>query len=1086
MQAGGTQSGGMDPGLAALIAAILAGGVGGVGYVYDPEKPEEKAKAALQREIDAANAKAATVSATEERERNAKAELASVKEQLAKTQAEVNQLRSKTSATSEWEMTFRNADSATLRDAVKPTLEQLGINATETSAVFKALMYPASAMGQLKRMSLYDLYTKQFVPAFNKDFQKGGRGRRRGRKMRGGDTPEEEAHKRKTQEAYRAAFKKYNAEDPKTIATWEELKKVRDEVLKLKYHPGEMYSGENLVRLMEPNGGPKRPPAQADGVFPPPQQTAGPFPPPQQTASPFARPPQTASPFARLQQTATGVPPPQQTATGGPPPASSSMDDQFKNLHAVTEPTSGVTPSSYGTPPYDTFAKVYTDAIKASTMTAKARSDLDVNQEKKKINDKNTAKADEAAKKAIVEIVAKFEKASKDVDAKFLNARTTAIAISVDEDEAVKKAQTDFEGIRAAVVALGVPLKSLEAAQGEEPAAQGEEEEVFAYTGGGLFSSKKVDLTPPDFNGVRTVDIQDAKEPGEASSKWSSVKEPAINLLDQYKAAADAYVKAVEDAKKTAKKGFTLESRRLFDMPNIKWTPSNPFAGVLKKLGESKDQAKALAENQAALKEGIEFIKMMVKKAEKVLPELKDYGYMAQEAAKKGGRRRARRGGNKTVCDIIKANDNYKSGNLLWFYTNINAVLNGGVQDVAVGAGGIKWTEEEPKDPSNLRERLALKFVLAKLDTGFLSGTKTWLRGAFGRLSAPQPGEKTEASLFFENAVLAGEAFLILKCLVDKAVELVNKEIKGDTVAKQSARLAARNKAISADRYSAVQQPLAALQSKVNDSIAEKQTAMKMLNKDILDMTGKLSSARQEEKVHAERKVGLLGAQNALDAVMGKLTALYADPVYISFIDFPDTITQLTSAAEIAEKDEEFDAKRVNFVAKFNALKTEANKQLNIASALYSARYKPWPPDGEEEATGSVADGSSVAVSGSTVDPESALTSQTTTPLLSGSVGEEVPPINEDDTEPTGQKPRPVRKKPTPTSRKGVSLSSLRTKPGTNATERPAHLLVGGPLSGVPGTGTVLGLRQSVYGEKGGRRRKTPRKRTLKKRRGGK
>jgi hypothetical protein len=42
-------------------------------------------------------------------------------------------------------------------------------------------------------MSLLDLYSKQFVPAFNKDQgKKGGRGRRRGRKMRGGLTMAEE------------------------------------------------------------------------------------------------------------------------------------------------------------------------------------------------------------------------------------------------------------------------------------------------------------------------------------------------------------------------------------------------------------------------------------------------------------------------------------------------------------------------------------------------------------------------------------------------------------------------------------------------------------------------------------------------------------------------------------------------------------------------------------------------------------------------------------------------------------------------------------------------------------------------------
>jgi hypothetical protein len=221
MQAGGDpQSGGfMDPGLAALIAAILAGGVGGLGYVRDPESPEAKAQKILQTQIDAANTRAdeaaknlATASSKEGELADAKKKLAAAEGLVADLQKQLAEREAAPPAETveDLETAFRNASQAALKAAVPRTLTELAktyknVSTDETSNVYKALLYPTSVQGRLKRMSLLDLYSKQFVPAFNKDQgKKGGRGRRRGRKMRGGDTPEERERQRNTEQAYLA------------------------------------------------------------------------------------------------------------------------------------------------------------------------------------------------------------------------------------------------------------------------------------------------------------------------------------------------------------------------------------------------------------------------------------------------------------------------------------------------------------------------------------------------------------------------------------------------------------------------------------------------------------------------------------------------------------------------------------------------------------------------------------------------------------------------------------------------------------------------------------------------------------------
>jgi hypothetical protein len=346
MQAGETdkprQTGGVDPGLAALIMSLIATGVGGVGYVYDPEKPEEKAKKALEEkykdQIAAAEAKHTQATKDLAEAKAKEAALQDLTTQLNAERAKVATLEAEGKQKSDYDAIFRNADPATLRDAVKPTLEQLGIKPTETSAVFKALMYPSSPQGRLARMSLYDLYSKQFVPAFNKDFQKGGRMRRRGR----------------------------GRNDLRAGAVVPPPPSMEDELNALDSLPSSP-SGVSPASYATP--------PQADGVVPPPQPTA------------------------------TGV------------------------------------------PSYDTFAKVYTDAIKTSTMTAKARSDTGVSNKKNETARKfiqtladNLGTAVKNAKEEIaknVELTAKLQASEVASSKKFLELQTKLQA-------GVDRVETDY------------------------------------------------------------------------------------------------------------------------------------------------------------------------------------------------------------------------------------------------------------------------------------------------------------------------------------------------------------------------------------------------------------------------------------------------------------------------------------------------------------------------------------------------------------------------------------------------------------------------------------------------------------------
>ncbi len=193
------QVGGVDPGLAALIAAILTGGVSAYGFskVQDSDRAEIRTAVEenLKRQIG------------QQLREEANAAVVKKEEEIKRLQGELAQLKASTEAanamaqvaaeeSSDANLTFRDASPEALRAAIPIVLSKLAAGYPKiradgsTSPLLKAaLEYPASYSGRMLRPTLATFYRKRIEPALRMDLQgpvTGGRGRKR-RVKRGGD-----------------------------------------------------------------------------------------------------------------------------------------------------------------------------------------------------------------------------------------------------------------------------------------------------------------------------------------------------------------------------------------------------------------------------------------------------------------------------------------------------------------------------------------------------------------------------------------------------------------------------------------------------------------------------------------------------------------------------------------------------------------------------------------------------------------------------------------------------------------------------------------------------------------------------------
>lgn len=207
MQAGGYQTGGFDPGLLALIATLISGGVGGYGYTKYNEEAVNAAKDSLSPEQQkiiyqaqkAQEDAAARVARVESEVKDANSKRMAAEKERDDLKSKYGALAARTAATSGPVVTYQKATPETLTKAVDETIKAFRALAAadpkyawmkdnDLKNLKEALEYPAIGPGRRSRPSLTSLY-RRVAAALQKDAgMPGGRKRRYRNRMRGGAT----------------------------------------------------------------------------------------------------------------------------------------------------------------------------------------------------------------------------------------------------------------------------------------------------------------------------------------------------------------------------------------------------------------------------------------------------------------------------------------------------------------------------------------------------------------------------------------------------------------------------------------------------------------------------------------------------------------------------------------------------------------------------------------------------------------------------------------------------------------------------------------------------------------------------------
>jgi hypothetical protein len=191
MQDGYDQAGGFDPGLAALIASLVTGGVGAYGYSKaDGAKQEAAIQAALgadwKEQIESSKKIQSEKQIDEKRIKDLEATVAALT-------AKNKEIAASAAASSGPALAFKSATPEVLTAAADILLQSMAAKypwVSNAPMLKAALLYPTTYQGRLARMSLPDFYEKRIKPSAQQDYEaapKGGRMRRR-RARRGGVT----------------------------------------------------------------------------------------------------------------------------------------------------------------------------------------------------------------------------------------------------------------------------------------------------------------------------------------------------------------------------------------------------------------------------------------------------------------------------------------------------------------------------------------------------------------------------------------------------------------------------------------------------------------------------------------------------------------------------------------------------------------------------------------------------------------------------------------------------------------------------------------------------------------------------------
>ena len=188
---GYTQSGGFDPGLAALIVSLLTGGVGAYGYSKaDAAKQESALEATLGADW---KEKIATSEKLRLEKKTDEETIKRLEATVAELTAKTKQIAASAAASSGPALAFKNATSEVLTAAADILLQSMAAKypwVSNAPMLKAALLYPTTYQGRLARMSLPDFYEKRIKPSAQQEYEaapKGGRARRR-HARRGGAT----------------------------------------------------------------------------------------------------------------------------------------------------------------------------------------------------------------------------------------------------------------------------------------------------------------------------------------------------------------------------------------------------------------------------------------------------------------------------------------------------------------------------------------------------------------------------------------------------------------------------------------------------------------------------------------------------------------------------------------------------------------------------------------------------------------------------------------------------------------------------------------------------------------------------------
>ena len=198
MQADGgyTQSGGFDPGLAALIAALLSGGVTSYGYSKETRSATDQAAERLKGEYEARLRRAEgndTKNAVLEAERRTiEAKLQSIQKDRDDLARRLGELKTKMESASGPALTFQTATPQALKAAIPKVVAGLVSkypwldNKDSISMLMSVLEYPTTYQAKLTRLTLPMFYTKQVQVVLQQIANKAKGGRRRRYRRRGG------------------------------------------------------------------------------------------------------------------------------------------------------------------------------------------------------------------------------------------------------------------------------------------------------------------------------------------------------------------------------------------------------------------------------------------------------------------------------------------------------------------------------------------------------------------------------------------------------------------------------------------------------------------------------------------------------------------------------------------------------------------------------------------------------------------------------------------------------------------------------------------------------------------------------------